>query len=315
MNVLFIDTVHPILEKRLLQSGYKCVDATQWNREEILERIHKYQGVVIRSKFTIDKPFLDTATGLKFIARSGSGLENIEVDYAEAKGVKVFNSPEGNQQAVAEHVVGMLLNLFNKLPKANVEVNKGIWDREGNRGMEIQGKTIGIIGCGHTGGAVAKVLSGFGCRILGYDKYKSNYGTDYLEESTLADIYAQADIVTIHLPLTQETHYYANEDFFDAFKKPIYFVNASRGKNTNTEALVKALRKGEVLGACLDVLEYEKASFDFDAHNQPEALQTLKEMKQVLLTPHVAGWTVESYVKLSNFLADKILAEFGVFSL
>lgn len=315
MNVLFIDTVHPILEKRLLQNGYKCVDGTQWSREEILERISKYQGVVIRSKFTIDKTFLDTATGLKFVARSGSGLENIEVDYAEKMGVKVFNSPEGNRQAVAEHVVGMLLTLFNKLPKANQEVNKGIWDREGNRGLEIQGKTIGIIGCGHTGGAVAKVMSGFGCEILGYDKYKSTFGTDYLKESSLTEIYERADIVTIHLPLTEETHYYADEKFFDQFKKPIYFVNASRGKNTKTEALVKALRKGEVQGACLDVLEYEKASFDFDSNQEPEALKTLKEMRQVLLTPHVAGWTVESYVKLSNFLADKILAEFGVFSL
>ena len=307
-----MDAVHPILEKRLLELGYVCDHDLSSSKEEIGVQISEYFGIVIRSRFTIDQPFLDTAANLKFIARSGSGLENIDLTYAKAKGVKVFNSPEGNMDAVGEHAIGMLLSLFNQLKKGDEEVRKVIWDREGNRGLELSGKTVGIIGFGNMGSAFAKKLSGFDCRVIAHDKYKKDFSNSFVEEATLETIYADADVLSIHLPLSEETNYYVNAEFLSKFEKPIYIINTARGKNVCIADLVAGLKSNKILGACLDVLEYETKSFEtISSENLPEDFKYLSESNKTILSPHVAGWTEESYVKLSSFLADKIEIAFS----
>lgn len=311
-KVLFIESVHDVLQQRLEEAGYICEKHYQATRAEILEMLPDYFGVVIRSRITADEEFFSHAPQLKFIARSGSGLENIHLHAAEAHGVLVVNSPEGNRDAVGEHAVGMLLMLFNNLKQADMDVRSGKWPREENRGIEISGKTIGIIGYGMMGSAFAEKLRGFRANIIVYDKYKSGFGSESIREVTLEEIYHKADIVSIHLPLNDETHYYVNQEFFEKFKKPIYFINTSRGKNLDTSALVKALQEGKVLGACLDVIEYEKMSLEgLETNSQTEDLRYLIGSNQVVLSPHVAGWTHESYFKLSNVLAEKILHVFG----
>lgn len=313
-KVLFIDTVHELLEQRLTNMGFDCVEGYSFSKAEVLKRINEYTGLVIRSRFKIDKEFIDEATQLKFICRSGSGMENIDLEYAKSKNIYCFNSPEGNRDAVGEHAIAMLLCLFNNIIRSDREVREGIWNREKNRGVELMGKTVGIIGYGVMGNAFAKRLSGFGVDVLAYDKYKSNYGNEFAKESSLEDIYQKADIVSIHLPLTQETTYYINTDFINKFSKSIYIVNTSRGKNLYTSDLVNVMKSGKVLGACLDVLEYETSSFEkIDKENLPEDFIYLSKCDNVVLSPHVAGWTKESYVKLSGFLADKVeekLSEF-----
>jgi D-3-phosphoglycerate dehydrogenase len=319
-KILFIDTVHPILEERLSALGYVCEQDLTSSKEQIELKITDYFGIVIRSRFTIDQSFLDKAINVKFIARSGAGLENIDVTYAESKGIKVFNSPEGNRDAVGEHALGMLLMLFNQLKKGDAEVRKGKWDREGNRGLEIAGKTIGIIGYGNMGSAFAKKLSGFDCRVIAYDKYKTNFCSSFdklkmtkiVEEVDLETIFQETDILSIHLPLSEETFHYVNAAFISKFKKPIYLINTARGNNVCVADLVVALKTNKVLGACLDVLEYETKSFEtINSANLPEDFQYLAQSNKVILSPHVAGWTKESYVKLSSFLADKIENEFN----
>ncbi len=307
-KILFIDTVHPILEERLSSRGFVCVNGTKMTRDEIQKELGDSFGVVIRAKFTLDQEFLYPAKKLKFIARSGSGLENIDRAYCKERNIELFNSPEGNRNAVAEHALGMLLSLLNKLPKANREVREGIWDREGNRGEELDGKTIGIIGYGNNGAAFAKKLRGFDVKILVYDKYKTGFGDHFVQECTLQAIFQQADIVSFHIPLNRETKYFAEEMFFSSFEKPIRLLNLSRGKIVNTKALVLALKEKKVIGACLDVLEFETKSFEsFFEQHLPEEFQYLIHSENVLLSPHVGGWTIESYFKLSNVLADKIL--------
>lgn len=313
-KVLFIDIVHEVLEQRLTAMGFNCVIGYSYSREDVLTSISEFTGVVIRSKFTINREFIDRATQLKFICRSGSGMENIDVEYATSKNIYCFNSPEGNRDAVGEHAIAMLLCLFNNIVRSDKEVREGIWNREKNRGIELMGKTVGIIGYGKMGNAFAKRLSGFGVNVLTYDKYKSNYGNEFAKESSLEEIYEKADIVSIHLPLNEETTYYINTDFINKFSKNIYVINTSRGKNLNTKDLVCAMKLGKVLGACLDVLEYEASSFEkIDKENLPEDFIYLSKCDNVVFSPHVAGWTKESYVKLSGFLADKVeekLSEF-----
>ena len=309
MRVLFIDSVHPILWERLSSNNFECVDGTSWSREQVLHQISGYQGVVIRSRFTIDKTFLDAASALQFIARSGAGLENINLDYAKEKGVEVFNSPEGNRDAVAEHALGMILSLFNHLKRADLEVRQGIWLREENRGLELKGKTVGIIGYGVMGTAFAQRLAGFGCKVIAHDKYKTGFGNELVEEVSLEALQEQADVVSLHLPQSAETMHYINEAFINAMHKPFYLINTARGKNISLEALINGLESGKALGACLDVLEVEKKSFEkLSSSDLSPAFQKLIASDKVLLSPHVAGWTEESYVKLSTFLADKILA-------
>ncbi len=316
-KVLFLDDVHPILEERLVALKYVCEHDYFSSKQEIEEKIASYFGVVIRSRITLDQKFLNQATNLKFIARSGAGLENIDVTYAQQQGIKVFNSPEGNRDAVGEHAIGMLLMLFNQLKKGDAEVRQGIWDREGNRGIEISGKTVGIIGYGNMGSALAKKLGGFDCKIIAFDKYKAiNINTDdrsWVDEVSLEELKEKSDIISIHLPLTEETQHYVNAKFISSCKKPFYLINTARGNHVKVPDLVEALKSGKILGACLDVLEYETKSFEtINTKDLPADFNFIAQSDKVVLSPHVAGWTKESYIKLSKFLADKIEQNFSL---
>ena len=310
-KVLFLDTVHQVLEERLIALGFKCEHDYSSTKFEVEKNIEDYFGIVIRSRFPLDKSFLNKATNLKFIARSGAGLENINVTYAKEKGILVFNSPEGNMDAVGEHAIGMLLMLFNQLKKGDNEAKNGVWDREGNRGIELSCKTVGIIGYGNMGSALAKKLQGFDCKVIAYDKYKKDFSSNIVKEVDLPTLFKETDVLSIHLPLSEETQYYVDDHFINQFKKPIYIINTARGKNVCLADLVVALKSKKVLGACLDVLEYETKSFEAINNKEiPEAFEYLSNAENVILSPHVAGWTKESYKKLSSFLADKIEKEF-----
>lgn len=259
----------------------------------------------------MDKEFIDKAKNLIFIGRVGSGLDSIDVEYANAKGIACLNSPEGNRDAVGEHVIGMLLALLNKICIANNEVKNGRWNREENRGLEIKGKTIGIIGYGNMGSAFAQKLKGFESNVIAYDKYKTNFGNDFVSEVSLEKIFEETDILSLHVPLTDETTYMVNDNFINSFKSKIYLINSSRGKVVNTDDLVNNLKNGKVLGAALDVIEYEETSFEklvagsWKLEANP-SFNYLKNVDNVILTPHIAGWTFESKIKLSMVLADKI---------
>ena len=310
MTILFLDEVHEILANRLTEAGHSCIHAEEKSLEECLQLVQNVDGIVIRSRFPMNETFLEHATKLKFIARSGAGMENVDIPYCTERGITLYNSPEGNRNAVAEHALGMLLSLMNKLNSADQEVRSGKWDREGNRGIELDGKTVGIIGYGNNGKAFAKKLRGFDVNVLAYDKYKQSYGSDFVKECTLDAILDQADVISFHIPQNQETMFFANDAFFSKIVKPIFLLNLSRGKIVETEALVKAIENGKVLGAGLDVLEYEKTSFEsFFEQELPIPFQYLLNSPKVILTPHVGGWTNESYFKLSNVLADKILGD------
>ncbi len=312
MKVLFIDSVHPILEERLTASGqFECVDATGWGFEKCIQELKDADGLVIRSRFTVNEDFLMHASNLKFIARSGAGMENIDVAYCESKGIELFNAPEGNRNAVGEHALGMLLSILNRLHIANNQIRQGKWNRDENRGVELDGKTVGIIGFGNNGQAFAKKLRGFDLTVLAYDKYKQDFGSEYVTEATLEAIIRKADVISFHIPQNEETIYFANEEFFDGLGKPIVLLNLSRGKIVNTKALLKAFINNKVIGAGLDVNEFEKKSFEaFFVEDHPLELDELLAEERILLTPHVGGWTNESYVKLSDVLADKILAHY-----
>lgn len=309
-EVVFIDSVHPILEQKLTQAGMRCLDHTKSNFEKLQPILSSAYGVVIRSRFTIDAKFLAHCPNLKFVARSGSGLENIDSKRCRELGVRVYNSPEGNRNAVAEHALGMLLSLFHKIQKSDKEVRKGIWHREGNRGEELDGKTIGIIGYGNNGAAFAKKLRGFDVRVLAHDKYKSGFGDHFVQECTLNAIFEQADVLSFHIPQNKETRFIFNEEFIQKMQKPFYLLNLSRGKIVETDALVAGLQTGKIKGAGLDVLEYESKSFEsFFEQELPASFSYLVGADNVVLSPHVGGWTAESYVKLSAVLAEKILAD------
>ena len=312
MKVLFIDTVHALLQEKLEANNFICIDGSNMSREEVESTLHDVNGIVIRSRFTMDENLLKFAPNLQFIARSGAGMENIDEAYCKQRKIELFNAPEGNRTAVGEQALGMLLNLFNHLVRGNEEVRKGIWDREGNRGIELTGKTVGIIGYGNNGSAFAKVLRGFDCTILAHDKYRTNFGDDYVQEASMETIFDQADIVSFHIPQNEETLYMGNTSFFDSFKKSIYLLNLSRGKIVSIADLMKAIESNKVLGAGLDVLEFESKSFEkMDIASHP-IMQTLFNNNKVLLSPHVGGWTKESYIKLSEVLAQKILSKFKV---
>lgn len=307
--VVFIDSVHPILEELLTNAGFLCQRHFKSTLEQLQEVLPHAHGVVIRSRLSIDQTFLDFCPELKFIARSGSGLENIAVKLCQARGIQLYNSPEGNKNAVAEHALGMLLNLLNKLNKADREVRNGIWDREANRGEELDGKTVGIVGYGNNGSAFAKKLRGFDVKVMAYDKYKTGFGDHFVQECTLAAIQEQADVLSFHIPQNKETKHYFNTAFVAKMAKPFYLLNLSRGKIIDTSALVTGLKNGHVKGAGLDVLEYEQKSFEtFFETEMPADFLYLVSAQNVCLTPHVGGWTTESYVNLSRVLADKILA-------
>lgn len=307
MQVFFIDTVHPALEEQLVDYGFNCIDVTKDNVNELKEKLETADGIVIRSRFPMNETLLQHAPKLKFIARSGAGMENIDTAYCEKRNITLFNAPEGNRNAVGEHALGMLLSLMNKFQKGDTEVRKGIWDREGNRGEELDGKTVGIIGYGNNGTAFAKKLRGFDVKVLVYDKYIDKITDPFVNQVPLEILYDQSDVISFHIPQNEETIYWANETFFKTIKKPIYLLNLSRGKIVSTHALLKAIVNGKVKGAGLDVLEFEKASFENFDNEKIEDFNALISNSKVLLTPHVGGWTTESYLKLSTVLADKII--------
>ena len=305
-KVLFVDTVHPYLWKKLQKEGYSCIEGYDLSDKAIIEQHNDIYGLVIRSRIIINANFLSHFNKLTFIARAGSGMENIDVDYAHSKNIHAINAAEGNKQAVAEHALGMILSLFNNLNKADSEVRKGIWQREENRGIELNGKTVGIIGYGNNGSALAKVLSGFDTKLLAYDKYKTNYAPKYAIESDMQTIFEQADILSLHIPLTEETQHLVKDSFLKQFHKPIYLINTSRGACLDTKSIVANLNSGKVLGACLDVLEYEKTSFE-NLSEQTKELKQLLESDRVIFSPHIAGWTEESQLKIAQVLFQKII--------
>jgi D-3-phosphoglycerate dehydrogenase len=312
MIILHADSNHPTLIQQLADAGHTNIEAYNQSEQEILENQHLYDGIVIRSRFKIGKDFLDAAPNLKFIARVGAGLESIDVEYAEKLGIALFSAPEGNRNAVGEHALGMLLSLFNNLNQADRQVREGLWYREANRGVELEGKTVGIIGYGNMGKAFAKKLRGFEVEVLCYD-IKENVGDENAKQVSLEKLQEKVDVLSLHTPWTFETNKMINEDFINAFAKPFWFINTARGKSVVTADLVAALKNKKILGAGLDVLEYEKSSFEnlFSEEEFPEALQELLLMKNVVLSPHVAGWTLESHQKLANTVAEKIIHRFG----
>lgn len=308
-RILIIDNIHPNLSDTLTAHGFDCVDGSGWERTRYADEIATFDGLVLRTKIKVDKAFIDKATKLRFIARAGAGMENIDVAYAEGKGIVCLSSPEGNRDSVAEHCVAVLLSLMNNILRADKEIRNGLWRRDANWGTELMGKTVGIIGYGYMGPAFAQRLQGFGVNILAYDKYKTGFGNSYVTEATMQQIYEHADIVSLHLPLTDETRYFASNNFFNAFKKPIYFLNTARGNNVDTAALVDAMENHKVLGVALDVTEYEAFSFEsLSLAEMPAPFRYLMQSDRAVLTPHIAGWTNESYEKHSIVLADKILA-------
>ncbi|MBC3756998.1 hydroxyacid dehydrogenase [Hyunsoonleella sp. SJ7] len=310
MKILHLDTNHELLLNQLNALGFSNYEDYTSSKGEIEEKIADYHGIIIRSRFTIDKQFLDAATKLKFIGRVGAGLENIDCDYAKQKGVYLISAPEGNRNAVGEHTLGMLLSLFNKLNKSDKEVRQGKWQREENRGIELDGRTVGLIGYGNMGKAFAKKLRGFDVEVLCYD-IKDGVGDENAKQVSLKEFQEKVDVVSLHTPQTPLTLNMVNTEFINQFKKPFWLLNTARGKSVVTSDLVSALKSGKILGAGLDVLEYEKKSFEsLFSDTMPEAFEYLIQAKNVILSPHVAGWTAESKEKLAQTIVDKIKAKF-----
>ena len=310
MKILHLDTNHRLLIEQLNALGFSNDEDYSSSKEDIQNIIHQYDGFIIRSRFKIDKQFLDATQDLKFIGRVGAGLENIDCDYAQQKGIKLIAAPEGNRNAVGEHSLAMLLSLFNKLNKADREVRNGKWLREDNRGLELDGKTIGLIGYGNMGKAFAKKLRGFDVEVLCYD-IKANIGDQNATQVSIEELQTKANVLSLHTPETPSTIDMVNREFIDAFQNPFWLINTARGKSVVTKDLVSALQSGKILGAGLDVLEYEKSSFENLFNSEmPDAFKYLISAENVLLSPHVAGWTVESKEKLAQTIVDKIKAEF-----
>ena len=310
MKILHLDKNHSLLIEQLTKAGYKNEEDYTSSKSDIEQIISGYDGIVIRSRFKFDRTFIDAGTNLKFIARVGAGLESIDIPYAESKGITLIAAPEGNCNAVGEHTLGMLLSLFNKLNKADFEVKKGKWNREVNRGIELDGKTVGIIGYGNMGKAFSKKLQGFDCKVICYD-IKEDVGDKNATQVSLITFQKEVDVVSLHIPWTPLTNRMINSDFINQFSKPFWLLNTARGKSVVTSDLVLALKKGQLLGAGLDVLEFEKSSFESLFSNKiPASLSDLLSMENVILSPHIAGWTIESKEKLAQVIVDKIVHKF-----
>ena len=305
MKILHIDSNHPTLISTLKNNGYINDLDISSSKEEIIKIIKDYDGLILRSRFKIDKDFIDNASNLKFIARVGSGLENIDCNYAKSKNIEVISSPEGNSNAVGEHAMGLLLSLLNNINTSSNQVKEGLWFREKNRGFEIEGKTVAIFGMGNTGKSFAKKISSFNCKVFFYDideKIKSKYA----KKSSLDFLYKNADIVSLHLPHTIKNTDLFNKEFIQKFDKPFWLINTSRGKIVNTPDLVDALNEKKILGAGLDVIDIESSSFNNIEKELNHYFNELINLKNVIITPHIAGWTFESNVKLSQIIIDKI---------
>ena len=312
MKVAILDNVHPLFEKTFNDWGWKVEIASKWTLKDFQKNILNFDGIVIRSRIKLDKYNLSFAKKLKFIARPGSGLENIDLEYCKIKKIEVFRSPEGNRDALAEHVMGMVLMLNNHLVRSNTQVRESIWNRESNRGTELMGKTFAIIGYGFMGEALAKRLSGFGVNVIAFDKYKKDFSSSYVREVSLDEIFQSADYLSLHTPLSSETIGLVDEEFIANFKKPFVLINSARGKSVVLKDLVDALINGKVSGACLDVLELESSSFKNVDVNSNKAFKSLKKMDNVILSPHIAGWTHEAKYKMADFLIKKIKDKFQI---
>lgn len=306
MNILIIDKVHPILIHELEKHQHNVECFPDISLEETTSIINNYDGIVVRSKFRITKELMEKAPNLKFVARAGVGLDIFDLDYAYSNNIKVINTAGANANAVGEHAIGMLLSLSSKITQGNDQVKDFNWEREQNRGIELNGKTLGLIGYGNTGQAFTQKLKGFDCEILAYDKFKKGFSNEYVKEVSLEVIFKKAEIVSLHIPLTDETEYMCNEDFFNSFDNNIVFINTARGKIVRTSDLLKALEYKKVIGACLDVLEFE--DFKNLSNDMKSTYQKIFFKKNVIVTPHVAGWSFQSFEKISKVLAKNILA-------
>ena len=302
--ILIADEMHPSLFNMLRKAGFTYEYQPNITRAGLIQQLEPFAGLIIRSKTTVDADLLSQAPNLRFIGRAGAGLDLIDLDAAEQRGIRVFHAGEGNRDAVAEHAVGMLLALLTNLLRADREVRQGIWDREGNRGYELGSLTVGLIGYGNNGSATARRLSGFGCRVLAYDKFLTNYGNQYAQEATMEQIKAEADVLSLHIPLTDDTRTLVDDRFIDQMRKPFYLLNIARGEIVSLAAVVRGLESGKVRGACLDVLENEKlAKLTPD---QQTTFNYLRQSDRVVLTPHIAGWTHESYVRINEVLVRQL---------
>jgi D-3-phosphoglycerate dehydrogenase len=302
MKILIIDDLHPAFKEKAMALGFEVDDQPLITRAQTLEIVKDYVGIAVRTKFKIDAEFFYEAPNLKFVARAGAGLDNIDEAAAKAKNIQLINAPEGNCDAVGEHAIGLLLALMNNFRKADTEIRNGIWDREGNRGYELKGKTVGLIGYGFMGKKMARKLAGFEVNVIAYDKYKTGFSDAYAREVSMEEIVKHSDVLSLQIPLTNETRQMVNDEYLFHFKKPIFFINTARGEIVNTKAVLNAIKTGKVLGAGLDVLEIEK----FPALAEQTFYQELKTNEKVILTPHVAGWTFDSYRKISEVLAEKL---------
>ena len=301
-NILIADDLHPIFIEKAEALGYTCDYQPSITLNEALAIIGDYAGLVIRSKFEVDRSVFDAAHNLRFICRAGAGMDNIDEALAKEKGITLINAPEGNMDALGEHAVGMLLALMNNFRISDTQIREGSWQREANRGYELKGKTVGIIGYGFMGGSFAKKLSGFEVNVIAYDKYKTGFSDQYAREVSMEEVVKHSDVLSIHVPLTTETNGLVDDEYLFHFKKPIFFINTSRGKTAKVSAILNALKSGKIIGAGLDVLEVEK----FPALGRQEWFDELKNSGKVILTPHVAGWTFESYRKISEVMAEKL---------
>lgn len=301
-KILIVDDLHPVFKARAEQLGYEVDDLPKITRAETLAAISGYDGIAVRTKFKIDRELMEAAPGLKFVARAGAGLDNIDEAYAKERNIQLINAPEGNRDALGEHAVGLLLSLINNLRKSDIEIRNGIWDREGNRGWELKGKTVGIIGYGFMGSSFAKKLSGFDVNVIAYDKYKTGFSDAYAKECSMEEIVKHSDVLSLHIPLTSETRQMVNEEYLYHFKKKIFFINSARGEIVDTKAVLDAIKSGRILGAGLDVLEAEK----FPNLSDQPWYEELRASEKVILTPHIGGWTFDSYRRISEVLADKL---------
>jgi D-3-phosphoglycerate dehydrogenase len=301
-KILIIDDLHPAFKLAAEDLGFEVDDLPLIKKEEVLKILPNYIGLAIRTKFRVDEEVMNAGPNLKFVARAGAGMDNIDVAIADKRNIQLINAPEGNSDAVGEHAIGLLLSLMNNFRKADLEIRNQIWDREGNRGYELKGKTIGIIGYGHMGQSFAKKLKGFEVNIIAYDKYKTGFSDDFVREVSMEEIVKFSDVLSLHIPLTNETRQMVNEEYLLHFRKSIFFLNTARGEIVNTKAVLNGIGKGKILGAGLDVLEVEK----FPNLAEQDFYQNLIKNGKVILTPHVGGWTFDSYRKISEVLAAKL---------
>jgi len=303
MNILIVDDIHHILLDKLDEAGISYDYRPAFNRADAENVIQRYTGLVIRSKFQVDESFLNLAANLQFIARPGAGMDNIDEEYATSKGIRLFSANDGNKDAVGEHMIGMLLVLMNNLNRGHREVCNGQWLREENRGYELKGQTVALIGYGHNGQAMAKKLSGFEVNVIAYDKYKTGFSDTYAKEASMEEVVRQADVLSFHIPLTRETRGMVDDEYLFHFRKPIFFLMGARGAITHIPSVLKYMDEGKILGAAFDVLPIEK----FPALSETDWYRDLISRDNVMLSPHVAGWTFESYYKLSDIIADKVI--------